>query len=84
MTSYPTGQYLFEDDDFDFEDCDRHDPEIDRLVEFLNEHHKDQYSVAYEQEYITLYIRFNKITQGEPEVLQRLKDIKREQGLDCF
>lgn len=59
-----------------------HDPEIDRLVSFLNDNDEDKYGVAYEREYITLYIGMARITQGESEVLSRLKQIKRELGLD--
>lgn len=56
--------------------------EIIKLTEDLNNWDENtDYRVALVDEYLTLFIDDKMITQGESEVLSRLKQLKRELGI---
>lgn len=55
--------------------------EILDLLQELSDWTEVAHTYSYEDEYLTLWIGSKLITQGEPEVIARLKQLKREHGI---
>jgi hypothetical protein len=58
--------------------------EIRIEVEKFNDYENQVMTLGMVNEFITLYIDGREITSGEYEVLQRVKEINRERGLEFF
>ena len=54
--------------------------ELKDEVDRFNDNDSQAMEIGYEEEYLTLYIDGVVITQGESEVISRVKQINRENG----
>ena len=52
--------------------------EVISMIDDLNDQESDHFAVTMQDEYLTLHINGVIITQGESEVIDRLKQLKRE------
>jgi len=53
-----------------------------RKIILLNENEKESFRITLENEFLTLWIDGNMITNGSIEVVQRVDQIIRERGLE--